>query len=143
MPKLTSSELEALLMKNGARLTENRALVYSTLAKADAALSLNDIELLLEDIDKSTIFRSLQLFQEVGALHRIDDGTGIYKYALSKQDGQDINATHAHFFCLKCERTYCIEGIAFPMKLILPDGYTSQSINLVIRGVCANCRKIK
>lgn len=129
------------LASHGARLTDNRALVYNTLAQAEAALSLSDIELLLEEVDKSTIFRSLQLFLEVGLLHRIDDGSGIFKYALTSTREADIARTHAHFYCTQCERTYCIEGVACPNKINLPEGYTLESANLVIKGCCANCRK--
>ncbi|KXB37255.1 transcriptional regulator, Fur family [Bacteroidales bacterium KA00251] len=141
MKKLSLSQLATLLTQKGFRLTKSRSRVYEILLKHEEALSMIDIELLLDDVDKSTVFRSLQLFVEVGALHRIDDGTGIYKFALSSADERPINAGHAHFFCLKCERTYCIEGISSPLSLSLPEGFTTETINLVIRGICANCKK--
>lgn len=141
MKKISLSELSILLSKKGFRLTKNRAKVFETLATHESALSLFDLELILETIDKSTIFRCLQLFQEVGALHRIDDGSGIYKFALSRDNVSHLSASHAHFYCLKCEQTYCIEGISMPVSFNLPEGFCSDSINLVIKGTCANCKK--
>lgn len=141
MNKISLSNLSELLSQKGFRLTKNRTRVFEAILSHEEALSMTDIELILEDIDKSTIFRSLQLFVEVGALHRIDDGSGIFKFALSSKDGHPISTAHAHFFCLKCERTYCIEGISSPLSFSLPEGFTTETINLVIKGICASCRK--
>lgn len=140
MKQVSLSDLSSVLAKRGHRLTKSRARIYEVVAGHQEALSLADIELLLEEFDKSTIFRCLQLFQEAGVIHRIDDGTGIYKFALSSKI-QDLDAIHAHFYCIYCRRTYCIEGCAIPMKINLPEGFDSESLNLVIRGRCANCKK--
>lgn len=136
-------EATTQLDKRGYRMTNNRARVFRAIWQHEEALSLTDLELILYDMDKSTIFRTLQLFSEVGILHRIDDGTGSYKYAPSAINGEEISKAHAHFFCTRCERTFCIEGIPTPCKLALPDGFTSESLNVVIHGVCASCQRGK
>ena len=65
---LSINELEALFGQEGVRPTALRELIYTTLAQADEALSLGDIEVRLSTVDKSTISRTLHLLEGVGAV---------------------------------------------------------------------------
>lgn len=132
------SKLATLLSNSGVRLTPIREQIYEAINGHEEALSMMDIELLLDTVDKSTISRSLHIFLEVGAVHKIDDGTGVYKFAVSPFDIEEIQP-HAHFYCDKCARTYCIDEIALPSAINLPEGFRYKSLNLVFKGVCPNC----
>lgn len=138
---LTSEQLEELITRRGARPTPLRALVYNELAKAQEALSQAELEARLVTVDKSTISRSLHLLLSVGAVHQVDDGTGIFKYAPScAVGGLTPTACKVHFFCQRCEKTFCLPEVELP-KIELPEGFASDSYNLVVRGCCLPCQR--
>lgn len=58
-------------------MTPVRLMLYQALEQASGAMSLSDLEVELRTVDKSSIFRNLQLFLEVGLIHQIQDGSGI------------------------------------------------------------------
>ena len=62
--------------------TAMRQLVYEILEKQKKALSLYEIEQQFDNVERSTIFRTLKTFQDNYLIHSIDDGTGAVKYAL-------------------------------------------------------------
>ena len=69
----------------------------------------------------------------------IDDGTGSLKYALCSSDCDcEIDDLHTHFYCTHCRRTFCLRGVAVP-QVGLPDGFSAETINFVIKGICADC----
>ena len=59
-----------------------RQLVYEILDKHKKALSLYEIEQQFDNVDRSTIYRTLKTFQDNYLIHSIDDGSGAIKYAL-------------------------------------------------------------
>lgn len=127
------------LEEKGIRPTAVRLLVVQTLAKADAPLSLSDIEGMLDTVPKSTIFRALTLFLEHRLLHSIEDGSGSLKYELCHgHDDCSINDMHTHFYCERCQRTFCFKSIGIP-AIDLPEGFTMNSANYIIKGTCNDC----
>ena len=87
-----------------------RLLVLQYLMEQNRALSLNELEVLFENADKSTIFRTLKTFQENYLVHRINDGSGAIKYALCDDDCIcSLEDNHIHFLCTKCRKTYCLK----------------------------------
>ena len=66
--------------------TAMRQLVYEILEKQKKALSLYEIEQQFDNVERSTIFRTLKTFQDNYLIHSIDDGTGAVKYALCDDD---------------------------------------------------------
>ena len=50
----------------------------------------------------------------------------------------DIDDLHVHFYCTNCHRTYCLRNIHIP-TVSLPQHFTAESINYVIKGLCDHC----
>ncbi|AVR46560.1 transcriptional repressor [Christiangramia fulva] len=132
---------EKILAGKGIRPTETRSTIYKYLKRKFYAITLREIEKALIKKnnytgDRTTIYRTIKLFQEKGIVHQIDDGTAIAKYALS--DGKNLDL-HLHFHCTHCSNTFCL-----PNKVgqdSLPDKYEINDVNLVLKGVCLKCRK--
>ena len=83
------------------------------------------------------ILRTMAGFDHL--VHGIDDGTGSLKYALCSSDCDcEIDDLHTHFYCTHCRRTFCLRGVAVP-QVGLPDGFSAETINFVIKGICADC----
>ncbi len=138
---------EHLLEHRGIKPTTGRLLVVRALSEADSALSLTDLEARLGTVDKSTIFRTLNHFLEHFLVHAIDDGSGQMKYALCEEGcrcGRDIHAglsdLHTHFFCERCQRTFCLRGLPVP-NVALPEGFHLHTANYVLKGLCPACIK--
>lgn len=104
-------------------------------------ISLLDLEAELGTIDKSTLFRTLTLFQKHLIVHTIDDGSGSLKYSVCDEDCDcSPEWQHVHFYCSACNRAYCLRDISIP-QVALPIGFEPKSINHVIKGVCNQCKK--
>ena len=119
--------------------TAMRILVLRCLMNEQQTLSLRQIEEKLHPADRSTIFRTLTLFEKHHLIHSIDDGSGATRYEMchSQHDDTD-NDQHAHFRCTQCGNTICLQDQRIP-QIELPQGYTIHHSNYIIIGVCPKC----
>jgi len=134
------NRLENKLVENNIKPTAMRELVLKLLMEQTSAVSLSDMENLFEKADKVTLYRTLKTFEENKLIHSIDDGTGSIKYAMCTETchcaPEDL---HVHFFCTKCQHTFCLYDVPIP-TITLPVNSKLESINMVVKGVCANCK---
>ncbi len=136
-----NNKLENQLQNRRIRPTAMRELVLKVLTEQSTAINLADLENKFEKADKVTLYRTLKTFEEKKLIHSIDDGTGSMKYALCKETCQcNPEDLHIHFLCSVCGKTYCLDDIAVP-QVQLPKGFSLESLNLIVKGKCANCRK--
>ena len=120
--------------------TAMRRLVLDVLLRSHKALSLYEIEKQFDNVERSTIFRTLKTFQDNYLIHSVDDGTGAIKYALCNDDCTcSLEDLHIHFLCNKCEQTHCLKDIPIP-ALDMPQGFDLKTANFVVKGTCPNCR---
>lgn len=128
-----------MLAQRDIQPTAIRLLVLDVLMRAKQSLSLTDLDNALDTVDKSTIYRTLTLFLGHHLIHSIDDGTGSFKYAVCQDDCScAVGDLHTHFHCERCNRTFCFSNLPAPM-VKLPEGFTIDSINYVLKGLCPEC----
>ena len=136
---MENSEYLDRLKKRGIKPTSLRVLILRTMMHENRAVSILDKESELETVDKSTIFRTVTLFLSHHLIHSIDDGSGSLKYAVCGNSCTcAVEDLHSHFYCNSCHKTYCLEGIDVPV-VELPVGFSLQSINYVLKGICFVC----
>ena len=137
---------EKTLSKYGIRPTEMRMKTYEYLQRKRYAVSLFDIKKSFleksetnKTANKTTFYRAINLFLEKGMVHQIDDGTGIKKFAFSRESNEDRKTTdlHMHFYCTNCEETSCLPN-SLPTEY-LPKGYKTNEVNLILKGICKKC----
>ena len=134
-----NKEIEKELESKDIRPTAMRQLVLQVMMQQKSAISLSELELELENADKSTLFRTLKTFEDKMLIHSIDDGTGALKYALCKNSCVVKHKDrHVHFICSKCNHTFCLTDFEVP-SIDLPTGFSLEAVNFVVKGVCANC----
>ncbi|MGX1929327.1 Fur family transcriptional regulator [Flagellimonas sp. 2504JD4-2] len=135
--------LENLLEDRGVRPTAMRLLVLKFLAHSKTAKTLNSIQDALEKADRTTLYRTIKLFEKKGIVHQIDNGTGAANYALCDEDCDCTpnKGLHMHFHCTGCGETMCMPQRVLP-KLDLPEDYTLENYNLVVKGKCHICSKL-
>ena len=131
---------DRLLGQRNIKPTAMRKLILDVLIKNRKALSLYEIEKQFDNVDRSTIFRTLKTFQDNYLIHSVDDGTGAIKYALCDDDCTcNLEDLHIHFLCTTCGQTHCLKDNPIPV-LDMPEGFDLQSANFVVKGTCPNCR---
>ena len=132
--------IEELLESKGVRITAMRLLISKFLAGKKVAVTLSDIENAFAKADRTTLYRTLKTFEEKAIVHQIDYGTGITKYAMCEEGcncemEQDL---HLHFHCNNCGETVCLTEHKIP-QIKVPDGFVSENVNLVVKGICDKC----
>lgn len=133
--------LEEKLQNRHIKPTSVRLLIFKTMSEFNRAFSLTDLETVLETVNKSTIFRTLNLFHENLLIHNIDDGSGSIKYSICSDSCMcTVGELHVHFNCNRCKNTFCLESIAIP-PIQLPDKFLLESVNFVMKGMCEDCSR--
>lgn len=134
-------EVESLLNSKKINPTSNRMLVLDYLLEQNSAVSLSDMEKGLAPVDRITVYRTLKTFEEQGLVHSIDDGSGAPKFALCADDCgvNQHHDLHVHFHCNKCNETTCLPDTNLP-DIALPQGFRSDEVNLIVKGICRKCR---
>lgn len=132
-------EIENILVDKGVRPTANRILVMRELMKSHHPVNLAELETSLYTMDRTSIFRVLELFAEKDIIHVIEDGSRSLKYELCRGKTQhSINDQHVHFYCEKCGKIYCFDNIAIP-HVNIPESFNVKSVNFMIKGLCPGC----
>lgn len=136
-------DIESKLQQKNIRPTAMRLLVYEFLEKQVVATSLTDIENTFDKSERTTLYRTLKTFEENGIVHKIDDGSGIAKFALCEdQCNCDLETDlHLHFHCTNCNETQCLTEQKIP-HINLPPGYKAIDANLVVKGICNKCNLV-
>lgn len=134
-----AKHIEEMFALRKIRPTAIRTMVLRAMIGHTSAFSLPDLEEELATVDKSTLSRTIRLFHEHHLIHSIDDGSGAVKYSVCRDDCQcALGDLHVHFHCNRCGNTYCMEHISIP-NIALPEKFTLESVNFVMKGICAQC----
>ena len=131
---------EDFLIQKQVKPTAMRLLVYKFLERQLVATSLTDIELAFDKAERTTLYRTLKTFEKNGLVHKIDDGSGIAKFALCEEQCNCELETdlHLHFHCTTCNETQCLTEQKIP-HINLPPGFKAIDANLVVKGICNKC----
>ena len=136
-------QTDEILKSNQLSITDSRKKILSMFLNSGGALAHADIEKNAgEKFDRVTIYRTLQVFVDKGIIHTIPTPDNSIKYALCKDDCAEghHHDHHVHFQCKQCGVTYCLDDVTTP-EVKLPKGYAAEQIEVVISGVCKNCKQ--
>jgi Fur family transcriptional regulator, ferric uptake regulator len=142
--KLSETVLEKLKTA-GHRITKSRLQVLSILEHTKKALSPAEIFQLVSkseggELDRVTVYRILETFEELEIVHPV--GNGRYIYCAHQSCGHD---RHFIAICTKCGDSSEVgataefsEGITTLLKKKINFRMTSEFF--VVRGLCKNCQ---
>ena len=128
------------LRTKGYRVTPQRLIVLDAVCIHQGHATIGDIQASVKDmdctIDRSTIYRSLDVLREVGLIVESEiEGTGkVYRVA-----GE---ATHHHLVCLGCGKELTIHQQDIEPLLnhfLVQYGFKVQTDHLVFNGFCSDC----
>lgn len=131
-----------LLKGYGLKVTKGRLEIIKILFKNNAVSAefiLNSCKKNGVDINQSTVYRAVELFEEKGIIERYPLKDGVFVYRIKGEE-------HKHI--VKC--SICNKEIEIPCPMkqfetIVKDetGFTLTEHNLVMEGVCKECNKEK
>ena len=131
---------ERVLWDAGHRVTRQRALILDAVCAGDGHTSLGEIYARVKrsdrSIDRSTVYRALRLFVELGLVLPADTGDGETCYEIKKPH------PHHHLVCRRCgaeeEIGDAVLGAMFA-EVSRQRGFRVTSDHLVLFGFCAGC----
>jgi Fur family transcriptional regulator, ferric uptake regulator len=137
------SSLDATLREHGHRLTLQRQLVFETILGCPGHICAEHILAVIDarrpglQMDKTTVYRTLDLLVELGLVreHRCGDGAAQYEPA--------ARGPHSHLLCSRCNTLYNLdESVAadFRATLVAALGFAPDLDAYPIHGLCAGCR---
>ena len=137
-----STATKEILKKNNMSVTDSRLQILDLFYETEGALAHADIEKQTSDkIDRVTIYRTLQTFEEKGIVHTIPTADNSVKYALCKEHCKEghHHDNHVHFVCESCNKTTCLDDVLVP-EVKLPRGFEPHQSNMVVNGLCKECK---
>ena len=137
--------LQAQLAKRGVRLTQQRRAILTVIETAkmhlDAPRILRHARKLDSSVDRSTVYRTLNLLKRHGLVDELDlmhlEGEGHY---YERKTGRD----HIHMACLRCGKITEFESELFEsLKRQLQRDCRYQIVvtRLEVGGYCSQCRQ--
>lgn len=128
-----------LILKNtGLKSTQNRKDILIQFLQSKKAFSLLDLDNLLGKIhDRSSIFRSLQIFTENGILEKFTDSKGVAIYTLNNENTEKNN--HSHYKCNDCETVIALPNLPEIYLAVLGKNKI-ETTNLLLEGCCEECQ---
>jgi len=128
------------LRARGYRVTPQRQLVLEAVTKLEHATPEEiwaDVQQTASGVNISTIYRALELLEQLGLVTHTHLGHGAPRYHLAAE------ADHVHLVCSSCGRiTQVAPGAVEPLVTALDEhhGFQTDVGHLTVFGRCASCR---
>lgn len=126
--------------RNGYRVTDQRQVILDAICEADGHTSVGEIyyraKKLDNGINRSTIYRGLDVLVELGIVNVAEDVNGEKVYELVREQ------PHHHLICRTCGQDIEIENSVieeFYQHLQTQYNYKVEMDHLIIFGVCPKC----
>lgn len=134
-------QVQSILKGHGLSVTGVRRRILEVFLRSGEGLSHADIETHAGDqLDRVTVYRTLQSFLEKGIVHAIPTSDNSARYALCRDDCREghHHDDHVHFICAVCGKATCLNDVQIP-GIKLPPGYRPQQVSVVVNGKCPYC----
>lgn len=118
------------------RTTQQRKAIYNALVKSGRPLSVDEVFTLAKNdasgLGIATVYRNLKTLLEEGQIIQVD--------LPGYPPHWEVPASHHHhFLCRTCNRLFEIQACPDNIKQLLPEGYTLEEHDILLRGQCNTC----
>lgn len=134
-------EYEEIIHAAGHRVTPQRIRILDAVCAGGGHTTLGEIYARVrrvdDSIDRSTLYRTLKLFVELGLVVSADTGDGETYYEISRPH------RHHHLVCRQCGREQEIEHAVMQRmfdQVFQQYGFKADSDHLVLFGLCGDCQ---
>lgn len=138
-PRLTTDKLADRLRQAGQRVTSQRLVILGAL-QTDEHIGADDllgrVERQLPAVNRSTVYRTLELFRDLGLVSETDLGGGVRQFELIAED------RHHHLICHGCGAISEFEdALVTPLRQALAEqhAFSATVDHLAVFGWCADC----
>lgn len=132
-------EFKLILYSRSQRITAPRLEILGILKANHNPLTISEIHGKIKNkhIDIATVYRTVNLFNELNIVNEIDFKDEFKRYELIYDRHH-----HHHIVCRKCKRIENVETCILDEleKILTKKGYTDISHSLEFFGVCGKCR---
>nr|WP_312575893.1 transcriptional repressor [Sedimentibacter sp.] len=135
------------LCEKNFKMTTQRKVVFEILTeKAEEHLSPEEIYDHIKDVypemGLATIYRTLQLFEEIGLVYKLNFDDGCYRYEILSPNNKEVHQHH-HLICKKCGKIIEVkEDLMNSLEEIIEKQYNFEIKNHMVKftGICSQCR---
>ena len=134
-----SNEWDDVLRDQGYRITPQRQLVLeavNTLGHATPEELLTEVQKTAAAVNLSTIYRTLEVLEQVGLVTHAHIGHGAPTYHVVD------DTPHIHLVCSRCRKVESIDGDDFAKyanKLENDNGFVVNISHVALHGLCKKC----
>src|SRR5918995_1172069 len=136
----SDQQLTERLRKRGLRATSQRLVMHRLLRERNRHLSaeelLDEASSRLPGISLPTVYSTLELFEDLGIVRRVNDGGGRLLWDTRGDD-------HHHLVCRRCGRVEDIDtslDLEGARRSAEGMGFAPDHAEVVVSGLCAECR---
>lgn len=141
-----SNKAREILSNTGYKITTQRERILEILLEnTDKHMSAEEIyEIIKEDnreIGLATVYRALELFEELDIIHKLNFGDGRSRYELKEEEHH-----HHHLVCTSCNEVYEVaEDLLEQLeeKIEKKYGFQIMGHHLKFYGICEQCKSEK
>jgi Fur family ferric uptake transcriptional regulator len=132
-------QIENIIKKSKLSLTKSRKKVLRVFINSNKPLSTYDIQSLVGNMDRVTLFRILNSFEDKKIIHiiRLENGQKLFALCHQECDVEKHIHNHIHFQCEKCNDVSCLPVENLP-RFKFPQ-YVINNVNININGLCIKC----
>ncbi len=138
--KGTRNTVETWLREAELRLTPQRFAVLEYLARAEGHPTADQIAAEINRrfprASRATVYNTLAALREAGLVREVVLDDGVARYESNTE-------AHHHFVCRACGRLEDVPPEAFkaPSRVELEGGHEVEAVEIVLRGLCAACKR--
>jgi Fur family ferric uptake transcriptional regulator len=121
------------------RATQQRKTIQSVLIRQARPLAVSEILELarneLPGLGIATVYRNIKALQCEGLVTQVDLPGQPPRWEVVPENH------HHHFLCNTCDKLFEIKGCPEDMAKLLPEGYTLEKHDILLRGQCDMCSR--
>ena len=158
----SAQQANLIFQQAGLKSTASRLEVVSILTQNNYPLTHQDLlKQLPENFDRVTLYRVLDWLLQHNIIHRIAGEDRAWRFQLNASTINHIQYSekntistakklsiklatnqhsHAHFECGQCGKIFCLDDVHPKLSSSIPAHFTVDSIELNIKGKCADCQ---
>ncbi len=134
-----AAEFRSILNSHSLKVTKPRIEIMKILKSNHKPLTISEIsgKLTNKKTDLVTVYRTMNLFEELGIVNQIDFKDEFKRYELIYDRHH-----HHHIVCRKCRKVENVETCLLDgfEKLLLKTGYSEITHSLEFFGICGSCK---
>lgn len=125
------------------KVTPTRLRLLEIISEFNHAIPYSEILKELGDVDRVTLYRSLNTLIEKGIVHKASSSGDEIYYAICSCNctSEQHQHNHIHFKCTNCNTVSCLHTNT-PLNISIP-GYQINNVEIEANGLCQACNTYK